>query len=204
MSERVAGTNRKGRTSKEKILRAATTVFADHGYRGTTMADVAAAAGLTHPGLLYHYPRKEDLLFAVLDRHLVPGVTSVKQAAARGSEGVLSALVDIARENVADPEWIRLASGLMAEALAPSHPAHDYFRRRAELISSAMASGLTDLEPDHTRRLSMARVLNSAWDGLRMNALLDPSLDVIGDVELLVEWVRESSRGSVEARLATD
>ncbi|MEV8274177.1 TetR/AcrR family transcriptional regulator [Microbacterium sp. NPDC077184] len=186
------GSNIKGRSSKEAILRAATTVFADHGYRGTTMALVAAAASLTHPGLLYHFPNKEQLLFAVMDRHLVPGVTRVERAAEDGSEAVFATLREIADENLDDPEWVRLASVLMAESLAPDHPAHAYFAERTSRIASALSAGLSDLDPDPARRLSIARFLNASWDGLRMHSLLDPSIDVLGDLERLVDLVRRA------------
>lgn len=188
-----SGANRKGRASKASILAAAADVFSQRGFRGATMADIAAAAGLTHPGLLYHFPRKEDLLFAVMDEHLVPGVSRISAAAEDGSRAVLSALVAIARENAADPAWTRLASALVAESLAPDHPAHAYMRARAASIADALASGLGDLETDPARRLAIARVLNGAWDGLRMHGALDDSFDPVADLEILVELVVRDS-----------
>jgi AcrR family transcriptional regulator len=200
VTTRQPGTNRRGRTSREVILRAAATTFADRGYRSATMAEIAAAAGLTQPGLLYHYPQKEDLLFDVMDRHLVAGVTRIAGAAERGSESVFEAFLELARANTADPEWVRLASVLMAESVAHDHPAHRYFRDRSERIARAMAAGLRDLEPNPERRLSIARVLNASWDGLRMNWLLDPSIDVVADLRLLVDVVR---RGAAEPASAS-
>jgi AcrR family transcriptional regulator len=44
--------------------------IARNGARGTSLADIAAEAGVSQTGLLYHFGTKEALLHAVLDRHL--------------------------------------------------------------------------------------------------------------------------------------
>jgi hypothetical protein len=77
----------------------------------------------------------------------------------------------------------------MAESLAPDHPAHDYMKRRTATIAAALARGLTDIEPDPERRIALARVLNGAWDGLRMYGVLDDTIDAVGDLEVLVAVV---------------
>ena len=59
-------TRTRGEESKETILAAARQLFAKHGYRGTSLASIAEAAGLSQPGLLHHYPSKTALLLAVL------------------------------------------------------------------------------------------------------------------------------------------
>ena len=43
-------------------LAAALEAFAEHGYHGTTVRDIAARAGLSVPGLYHHYPSKQSLL----------------------------------------------------------------------------------------------------------------------------------------------
>jgi AcrR family transcriptional regulator len=49
----------------ETIVAAALATFAGAGYRGTRMADVAAAAGVS-PGLLYTYAESKEALFALV------------------------------------------------------------------------------------------------------------------------------------------
>jgi AcrR family transcriptional regulator len=44
------------------ILHAALKVFAEQGYSGASVRDIAAAAGVTHATLYTHYPSKEHLL----------------------------------------------------------------------------------------------------------------------------------------------
>ena len=57
----------RGERSKETILEAALPLFARQGYRGASLASIASAAGLTQPGLLHHFPSKEELLLGLLD-----------------------------------------------------------------------------------------------------------------------------------------
>jgi AcrR family transcriptional regulator len=54
---------------RDELLATALRLFADRGYRSTTIADIARATGTAH-GLVYHYFRsKDDLLEAILDRY---------------------------------------------------------------------------------------------------------------------------------------
>jgi AcrR family transcriptional regulator len=52
-----------------QLIDTALRLFAERGFRGTTIADISAATGTAH-GLVYHYFRsKDELLEAVLERH---------------------------------------------------------------------------------------------------------------------------------------
>lgn len=52
------------------ILDAALEVFSAHGFRGSTLDQIAAAAGMSKPNLLYYFPRKQDIYAAVLEATL--------------------------------------------------------------------------------------------------------------------------------------
>ena len=58
----------RGIATRELILDTAMDLFRRFGYKSTSVRDIAARAGITHPGLLYHFPTKEALLMAVLQR----------------------------------------------------------------------------------------------------------------------------------------
>ena len=55
-------------TTKEKILDAALVSFAENGYKGTNLRDLAAGMGLSKSALYKHYASKEDIWNAVIDR----------------------------------------------------------------------------------------------------------------------------------------
>jgi AcrR family transcriptional regulator len=58
-------------STRERIVTAARRLFAQRGYRGTSVGDIEAAAGLSpRSGALYkHFASKEAVLRAVMDRH---------------------------------------------------------------------------------------------------------------------------------------
>lgn len=55
---------------RETILEAALEVFSTHGFRGSTIDQIAAAAGMSKPNLLYYFRRKEDIFTTLIQRLL--------------------------------------------------------------------------------------------------------------------------------------
>ena len=64
------------REKQDLILDAALDVFSLYGFRGATIDQIAEAAGMSKPNLLYYFPRKEDihqrLIAEMLDMWLAP------------------------------------------------------------------------------------------------------------------------------------
>lgn len=61
------------RERRDAIIDAALTVFAEKGFDSATTKDIAAAAGIQHTGLLYHYFRKKaDVMVAVVEKFAPP------------------------------------------------------------------------------------------------------------------------------------
>ena len=58
-----------GAETRERLLRAAADVFAEHGFDGTRVAAIAAAAGLSNGALYAHFASKADLLVDALRTH---------------------------------------------------------------------------------------------------------------------------------------
>ena len=90
------------KTTKERILDAALEMFAENGYAGTNMRDLAQSVGLTKSALYKHFQSKEDIWNSLLDEvqiHYSQGFGSA--AASLGElesceelEGVALALFD--------------------------------------------------------------------------------------------------------------
>ncbi|WP_074035030.1 TetR/AcrR family transcriptional regulator [Exiguobacterium profundum] len=54
--------------TKQKLLDAATDIIMNHGVHQLTLDEVAKTAGVSKGGLLYHYPSKEALMTAMVER----------------------------------------------------------------------------------------------------------------------------------------
>lgn len=59
--------NVKGKIANAAVLAAATSLFAERGYEGVSLADVAAASGVSKPSVLYHFKDKETLWKLAVD-----------------------------------------------------------------------------------------------------------------------------------------
>jgi AcrR family transcriptional regulator len=164
------------RLSREKIIRAAVESFARAGFRGAKMADIAAAAGLTVPGLLHHFPSKTHLLMAVLaerdraDRERF-------DPALRG--GALPSFQELVEYNQTVPGLVQLFTTLVAESIQEAHPSHDFFVRRyhsgrerdMEDLRQAQAKG--DIRTDVSAE-DLVVMLYAMMDGLQVQWLLEP------------------------------
>ena len=54
-------------STKGRILDAALTLFAENGYDGTSVEQIANIVGIKAPSLYKHYKGKEDILNALID-----------------------------------------------------------------------------------------------------------------------------------------
>ena len=54
-------------STKERILDASLTLFAENGYDGTSVEQIASIVGIKAPSLYKHYKGKEDILNALID-----------------------------------------------------------------------------------------------------------------------------------------
>ena len=75
---------RGGEITAERILDAAEALFAERGYDGTTLRDVATGVGIRIPSLYNHFDGKDSLYAAVLDRGIRPVVELLTEFVQRG------------------------------------------------------------------------------------------------------------------------
>jgi len=71
-----------GERTAERILDAAEELFAERGYNGTTLRDVATRVGVRPPSLYNHFASKDALYAAVLERGIGPLMELLARSAA--------------------------------------------------------------------------------------------------------------------------
>lgn len=79
----MTGTTTKGERARSQILDAAERLFAARGVHGTSVRDVAGELSIPTASLLHHFPRKERLYGAVLQRI----AEQLAEVLERGTEG---------------------------------------------------------------------------------------------------------------------
>jgi AcrR family transcriptional regulator len=91
---------------RDALLRAAGPLFARHGYAGTRLDDIAAAAGVTKPIVYRHFDSKKGLYLALLAKHEADLPGFVARAPDAPIAAILDGWLDYVREN--QHAWIML------------------------------------------------------------------------------------------------
>jgi AcrR family transcriptional regulator len=69
---------------RDAIVEQAAELFADKGFLGASVADLAQACGASKSLIYHYYPSKEDILFEVMDSHLVKLAEASTEVAGSG------------------------------------------------------------------------------------------------------------------------
>ncbi|GHB83345.1 TetR family transcriptional regulator [Streptomyces umbrinus] len=177
---------------RSQIVRAALASFAEHGYERASLRDIAARAGVTHPALLRHFSGKEELLLAALAQREADEEEQAARILASGTAGP-AVLGEVLAEEFADPDYQRSWLALAIAATNPTHPAHEFFAGRRERLRTRLRSGPLRTaydSPDLTADEKAVMVL-AMLDGLRMQALLDPSQEPLRLLEVFMHTIDE-------------
>ena len=188
----------RGKQTREAILTAAVRLFAEHGYRGTSLASIAAAVDLTQQGVLHYFPSKEALLLALLDEKYHEDGRLLSASLEHEHEGLdlLTALQSLVEHNTVVPERVRLFSALITESVSSEHPAHTYFVDRYRKVRERLLRSLqlgqrsgqiradVDLE-------QLVPLLVAVMDGLQIQWLLDPQVDMRASFALFADLLKE-------------
>jgi TetR/AcrR family transcriptional regulator len=167
------------RQKTEAILDAALDVFATHGFRGATLDQIAEAAGLSKPNLLYWFASKEEvhrmLLERLLDtwfeplRHLDPDGDPIAEIT-----GYIRRKLEMARDY---PRESRLFAGEILQG-APhiadvlAGPLKELVDAKARVIAAWAASGrIAPVDPRH--------LIVSIWAVTQHYADFDAQLDAV-------------------------
>ncbi|BDV31919.1 TetR/AcrR family transcriptional regulator [Microbacterium terricola] len=184
----------KGQARREEILTAAVRAFANAGYSGASILEIAAACNITRAGLMHHFRSKEELLIAVLERResLDREVFRTHDSRRPDGLGVLRGMVALARHNETVPGLVQLYVVVSAESTSPDHPAHDYMHENYRRVRSGIAWALRGaqragiLAPGIDPALGAVRLL-ALEEGLQRQWLDDPDgISLAGTLEATV------------------
>ena len=154
-------------SARERIIDAAEQVVLDEGASHMTMDAVAAKAGVSKGGLIYHFPSLRDLLLAMLQRFSDRVDTRMAEARAKLPESPARNIKTYVQMwfDIGD-EYRRTASALLAA-----------ITREPELLKTvrqkhrAVLSEIIEAAP----KPELAMVLSLAAEGMWMSELLDIS-----------------------------
>lgn len=62
-----------GPQRRQAIIAAAVKLFSERGFRGVTTREIASEVGVTEPVLYHHFPSKQDLYSAIIERKIEQG-----------------------------------------------------------------------------------------------------------------------------------
>ncbi|MFU8946506.1 TetR/AcrR family transcriptional regulator [Mycetocola zhadangensis] len=184
-------------TPQSRILSAASAVFAERGFNGGSLTDIATGAEMTRPGVLHHYPSKQAVLLALLDRRdqelqqLLPDTASwdlveFLEYFERASVVILS-----------NRELVQLAHALTAEAAAPDHPARPWVvkrhrRLRADFVRAIENSKRVGTVPAEFDSAALAGAMLGAIEGIENQWLVDREFDAAAAIRMHIQLVLQA------------
>jgi AcrR family transcriptional regulator len=155
--------------TRERLLRAAADVFAERGYDGTRVADIAAAAGVSNGALYAHFGSKAALLAAALRAH--GGHELADLLAAEPDRSITELLLIVGRglNRRKDGRGYLAVEALVAARrdAEVARPVRDYTSERADwlagLVQAAQAEGDIDpsLSPDAVAHFCLLLAMGS-------------------------------------------
>ncbi|MFC8680279.1 TetR/AcrR family transcriptional regulator [Microbacterium ureisolvens] len=196
------GSYAKGVAKREEILSRALDVIAREGYRGASVKELADAVGLSQAGLLHYFDSKEELFTEILRKR------DERDAAGRGLDadlrrgpdagpagdlpGVREDYLGIIRHNAEVPGLVHLFARLSVDAADPQHPAHQFFLTRGESLRAhfeqAIAAGqAAGAITDRVDAATLARLFQAVADGMQLQWMLEPDVDMAAAVEALFD-----------------
>ncbi len=167
---------------REIILEAALEAFSQHGYRGATIDQIAEAAGMSKPNLLYYFRSKEDIHVTLMQRLLETWLAPLKELDDIGDPlAELSAYIRRKLEMARDyPRESRLFANEILQGAPRIMPMIEgelkaLVDEKARIIRGWMAAGrIARTDPYHLIFSIWATTLHYADFDVQVRAVLGP------------------------------
>lgn len=181
-------------STRERLIAAAFSAVAKHGFDGASVKHIAAEAQVT-PGLLhYHFPTRDALLEAALRQALDDYLArSRKRRERTPRDEQIAALFDSARESLgSDCDMFRVRLCFAAKALSsPAMAAVLKELNRAAVEETALTFAAFRGAATPTKHdLSLAAAVKAAFDGYMLTWLADPAFPLFKAGQMLEHAVR--------------
>ena len=184
---------------KEQVIREAIRYFGQYGYHGTKLADIAKAAGVTEPGLLHHFPSKENLFMEVLAERDRVDREKFDPSLHEEMGGLLNSYQKLVEYNETVPGLVRLFTILVAESIEEQHPGHDFFMRRYQNLREQTVDSIKKCQRRGEIRKDIPAkdlvvMIFALMDGLQIQWLFEPEkIDMAGIFEKFIVLLRKKS-----------
>lgn len=180
--KRERGPYQSGLARREAILDAAVDLLAEVGYHGMSLRDVARHVGISHPGVIYHFPSKEALLMSVVQRYETQVGFDLDHLEKLDALPVLDTLLEVTSRLNENPMIIEVECMMMVEASSEIHPAHDHYMRRSERLLSVLKRVWSRLQQDGKVAATedpthLAEIHAAVYNGIMIHWLYDREFD---------------------------
>ncbi len=180
--KRERGPYQSGLARREAILDAAVDLLAEVGYHGMSLRDVARHVGISHPGVIYHFPSKEALLMSVVQRYETQVGFDLDNLEKLDALPVLDTLLEVTSRLNENPMIIEVECMMMVEASSEIHPAHDHYMRRSERLLSVLKRVWSRLQQDGKVAATedpthLAEIHAAVYNGIMIHWLYDREFD---------------------------
>jgi AcrR family transcriptional regulator len=170
-------------TRRAQIRAAAADCFRQHGFHGTSIAQISKVAGMS-TGHIYHYFENKEAIIADIvaqDLQRLLGLTAELRAASDVKAAMIERAVEGVQNNL-DPGTAALQLEIVAEAARNPHiagivQAADRQCRdslAATIRAQRQAAGRQDSE---ATLAGMVEAISAMFEGLRIRAIRNPGLD---------------------------
>ena len=172
---------RRRQQTRDVLIAAATEVFAERGYEGAALEEIAERAGFTRGAIYKNFAGKEELFFAVTDRLnelIIDAFRAIAPSSADAKEWDISRLADLWRASVDEFDDL-FAIGKEYELYVLRNPAARErsveHRRKSRDVVAAFIEEVADRSGMRLRlpTPTLASIILAAADGLSYAARVD-------------------------------